>query len=92
MPSFRSINSSSLSRKKYDGDRCTPTHLKQLQGENMSVGVELIELNFNIELRAIFQTLHFTNCFAHIFFSLYLDGTKSFVLKTELYFTIFELV
>ena len=58
----------------------------------MSVGIELIELNFNIELEAIFRTLHFRNCFTHIFFSLYLDGTKSFVLKTELYFTFFELV
>ena len=54
-------------KKKYDGDRCTPTHRKQLQGENMSVGIKLIELNFNVELQAIFQTLHFTNCYTYFF-------------------------
>ena len=39
-----SIHSSSLTRKKYDGDNFTPTPRKQLQGQNTSVVIGLIEL------------------------------------------------
>ena len=42
--SFKSINSSCLSKKKYDGDNFTPTLCKQLRGQNASVGIGLIEL------------------------------------------------
>ena len=44
VPSFKSINSSSLSRKKYDGDNFTPTSRKGLRGQNTSVGLGLVEL------------------------------------------------
>ena len=44
VPSFKSINSSSLTRKKYDSDNFTPTPRNQVQGQNTSVGIRLIEL------------------------------------------------
>ena len=44
VPSFKSINSISLSRKKYDGDNFTPIPQKQSRGQNTSVGIGLIEL------------------------------------------------
>ena len=44
VPNFKSINSSSVSRKKYDGNNFTPTPRKRLQGQNTSVGIGLIEL------------------------------------------------
>ena len=44
VPSFISKNSSSLSRKKYDGGNFTPTPCKRLCGQNTSVGIGLIEL------------------------------------------------
>ena len=44
MPSFKSKNSSSLSRKKHDGDIFTPTIHKWLRGQNMSLEIGLIEL------------------------------------------------
>ena len=52
-----SINSSSLSRNKYDGDNFAPTPLKRLQGQNTSVGIELLEItepSDTIDLQAIF--------------------------------------
>ena len=45
VPVSKSINSSSLSRKKYDRDKFTVTSRKGLQGQNTSVGIGLIELN-----------------------------------------------
>ena len=44
MPSFKSINSSFLSRKTYDDDNFTSTFPKWLKGQNTSVGIALIEL------------------------------------------------
>ena len=44
VPSFESINSRSLSRKKYDGDNFTPSPRKRLWGQNKSVGIGLTEL------------------------------------------------
>ena len=41
---FKSINSSSLSRKKYDGDNFTPVPHERLEGQNTSVRIGLIEL------------------------------------------------
>ena len=41
---FRSMNSSSLSRKNYDGDNFTPIPRLQLQGQNTSAGLGLIKL------------------------------------------------
>ena len=43
-PSFKSINSNSLSRKKYNGDSFTATPCIVLRGQNTSVGTGLIEL------------------------------------------------
>ena len=42
--SFKSINSSSLSRKKYDGDNFTSIPLQPLGGQNTSTGIGLTEL------------------------------------------------
>ena len=44
VPSFESINISSLSRKKYEADIFTPTPRKRLRDQNNSVGIGLIEL------------------------------------------------
>ena len=44
MPSFKSINGSSLSRKKYDGGNFTRVPRQILQGQNTLVGIGLIEL------------------------------------------------
>ena len=44
VPSFKSISSSSLFRKKFDSDNFTPTHRKRLRGPNTSVRLGLIEL------------------------------------------------
>ena len=93
VPSFMSINSSSLSRKKYDGDNFTPTPRQNTQGKNTSVGIWLIEftqpsdtLKYKLFFKhCILQTLFFYT----YFFCLYLCGTKSFVLKSKLYFTFF---
>ena len=45
-PSFKLISSSSLSKKKYGGGNFTPncTFFERLQGQNMSVGIGLVEL------------------------------------------------
>ena len=86
-----SINSSSQSRKKYDGDNFTPTPRKRLQGQNTSVGIGLIELNEpsdTLNYRPFFKHC-ILQTVLHIFFCLHLCGTKSFVLKTKLYFTFF---
>ena len=42
--SFKSINSSSLCIKKYDGDNFTPTPCKRVKGQNTSMEIGLIEL------------------------------------------------
>ena len=44
VPSFKSINGSSLSRKKYDGGNFTHVPCQILQGQNTLVGIGLIEL------------------------------------------------
>ena len=44
VPSFKSMNSSFLSRRKYDGDHFTTILCKWLKGQNTSVEIELIEL------------------------------------------------
>ena len=89
--SFKSINSSSLSRKKYDGGNFTPSPRQRLQGQNTSVGIMLTELTEPSDTlkykpfskHCILQTI------LNKFFFLYLCGTKSFVLKTQLYFILF---
>ena len=92
VPSFKSINSRSLSRIKYDGDNFTPTPLKRLRGRITSVGIRLVEvtepsdtLNYN----PFFLNIALYKLFYTYFYCFYLCGTKSFVLKTELYFTFF---
>ena len=96
-PSFKSINSSALSRKKYDGDNFTPTFRQQLRNQNTSVGIGSVEFTEPSDTwtykpffpHCILQTI------LHIYmysYGSYLCGTKSFVLKTDLYFTFFCLV
>ena len=58
-PSFSSINSSSLSRKKYDWDIITLIHRKELRGQNTSVGIRLIELTERSD------TLNYESFFKH---------------------------
>ena len=87
--SFKSINSSSLSRKKYDGINFTPTISQQLHSQNASLVIGLIGITEPSD------TLNYKPFFKHctlqtilqVFYCLYLCGTKSFSLKTELYFT-----
>ena len=43
VPNFKSINSSSLSKKKYGGGNVTPTSPQRLGGWNTSMGIWLIE-------------------------------------------------
>ena len=59
LPSFKSINSSSLSRKKYIGDNLTSTLCKRLRSQNISVEIRLIELTEPS------KTLHFTFLFRY---------------------------
>ena len=89
--SFKSINSSSLSRKKYDGDNFTPASRRKLRGQNSLVGIELFEIiepsdtwNYKAFLNVTFYKLFYT----YIYY-LYLYGTKLFALKTELHFIYF---
>ena len=56
---FMSISSSSLPQKKYGGCNFTLTPRQQFQGQNKSVGVELIELTES------FDTLNCKPCFKH---------------------------
>ena len=56
-PSFKSINSSSLSKKGYDGDYFTPTPYKGIIGQNMPKGNMVNWANWTfwyIELQARF--------------------------------------
>ena len=72
VPSFKSTNICSLSRKRYDEGNFTPT-LHQLSGvQNTSVVIYLIELTepsdtFNYIPFFKYFTLHFLNYFTHIF-------------------------
>ena len=90
--SFKSINSSSVSRKKYE-DNFTPTPCKPLWCQNELVEIWLIELtepSDPLNYKPFFQHCILQFCyFTCIFSCLYLCGTNSFVLKTELYFTFF---
>ena len=97
VPSFKSINGSSLSRTKYDGDSFTPTPSKQLRpnpckwvcGQNTSVGIGLIELtepSDTLNYKPFFKHC-ILETILHIFSLLTFVWNKIFVLKTELYFT-----
>ena len=93
MPSFKSINSSSLSRKKYIGGNFTHTLCQRLRGQNTLLGIWLIKLTEPSEtLNYIPFSKHYILQFYLYFYCLYLCGTKPFVLKTELYFIFFYLV
>ena len=78
------------------GDNFTPTPRRQLRGQNRSVGIRLIELtepsgtlNYKPFLNSAFYTLFYTFIRFTSFYCLYLSVSKSFVLKTELYFKFF---
>ena len=79
VPSFKLINSSSLSRKNYGGDNFTSNPLIG----DYDVKIRRWKLNWYIELQA------FCKLFYTYFYCFYLPRTKSFVLKTERYFTSF---
>ena len=83
--SFKSINGSSLSREKNDGGNFTPTPRRLLRDQNTSMEIELIKLS---EPSGTFHFLNiaFYELFYRYFYCLYSCGTKSFILKTELYF------
>ena len=91
VPSLKSINSSSLSRKKYGGGNFSPPPRQRLQGQSTSVGIGLTELTEPSD--TLNYKLFFKHCILqtvlHGFYCLYLCGTKSFVLKPEPYFTFF---
>ena len=88
VPCFTSINSSWW---LFDWDNFTPASCKWLQGQNMLVGLRLIEitepsdtLNYKPFFKYwILQTI------LHVFLLFVFCGTKYFVLKTELHFTFF---
>ena len=68
--SFGSSNSSSLSKKDYDGSNFTLTPLSAITRSKYVGGNRVNEAYLDIwyiELEAIFQTLHFTKYFTHIF-------------------------
>ena len=69
VPSFKSINSSSPYRKKYDGVNFTSTPRQRLRCQNTLVEIGLIEfadLSDTLNCKP-FKTLHITNYFAGIF-------------------------
>ena len=84
-PSFKSINSSSLSKKGYDGDYFTPTPYKGIIGQICQRGIwliELIELSDTLNYKPDFKhNIAFCKLFCTYFYCLYLCGTKSCVLK-----------
>ena len=59
MPSFKSINNSSVSRKEHGGDNFTLNPRRRLRGQNISVGIWLIELTEPSD------TLNFNPFFKH---------------------------
>ena len=59
MTTFKSKNSSSLSRNKHDEDNFTPTPRKGLRGQNTSVGIGLIEFTVTSD------TLDYKKFFKH---------------------------
>ena len=92
VPKFKSINSSSLFRKNYNGSNFTRISRQLLRDQNMSVGIGLVEL---------IDPFHTMNCkpffkrwilrtILHVLLHLHLRGKKSFVLKVNciLYFLI----
>ena len=73
--------------KENDRDNFTPTIHKQFQGQNTSVGIELIELtdpSDTLNHRPFFKH-YILQTVLHVLFCFYLCETKPFVLKTELY-------
>ena len=86
VPSFKSIN-----RKKFSRSNFTPNPRQWLRGWNKSVGIRLTELNKPSAhwIRSHFFNITFHKLFYTYFYCLYLRGTKSLILKTEPYFTIF---
>ena len=89
--SLKSIDSSSVSRKNiWCGSFHSHPH-KHLQGQNTLVEIGFIELTEPF-CKLIYKPF-FKHCILqmilHLFYCLYLRGTKFFVLKTELYFIFF---
>ena len=91
VPSFKSINSSFLSRKKYGGVNLTPIPRQQLGGQNTSMETWLTELTESSDISNYKPILNiaFYKGFTTHFYRLYLCRAKSFLLKTELYFYFF---
>ena len=87
VPRFKSINSSSLSRKKYDGNNFIPTPRKWLQGQNALMGIGLIELQTHW-IANHFLNIAFYKLFYTFFYYLHACGTKFFVLKARVDFDV----
>ena len=82
-PSFKSINSSYLSRKKDHGGNFTPIPPQRLRSDKVIWTYRAFWTFLNIAFFKLFYTY---------FYCLYLRETKPFVQKTQLYFIFFWLV
>ena len=89
--SFKSINSSSLSGKKFDGDDFIPTSLKRLRVQSMSVVIRLIELtepSDTLNYKPFFK-YWILQTILHIFLLVILVWSKVFCSKSWAVFFIF---
>ena len=94
VPKFKSINSSSLFRKNYNGSNFTPISRQLLRDQNMSAGIGLVELidpSHTMNCKPFFKRW-ILRTILHVALHLHLRGKKSFVLKSELHFIFFDLV
>ena len=91
-PSLKSsVNSSSLSRKKYDGGNFIPAFCQRLQIQNTSLGIGLIELSEHSD--TLNYKPFFKNCILqtvlHIFLLFMFVWNKTFCSKNWAVFYIF---
>ena len=88
IPSFKSINSNSLFKKKYDGGNFTPIPVSDYEVKiyRWEWGyMNLLSLPIHW-IASHFLNIAFYKLFYTWFYCSYFCGTKSFVGKTELYF------
>ena len=95
VPSFKSINGSSLSRTKYDGDSFTPTPVSDydltpcnwVSNQNTSVEIGIIELtepSDTLNYKPFFNSIFFNMLIAYIKFliayiGIFVIATKTFL-------------
>ena len=87
MPSFKSINNSSLPRKKY-WDNFTPISCKRLRVGNTSVGIGLIELTEAFDYKWFFRHC-ILQTILHVFLLFIFVWNKVFCSKNWVVFYIF---